>query len=227
MSIPPFDPEVAAEHSMSELMVKGLLDRVEGREITSHGNTMLALQGRGLVVIDGAWNISVTTAGHQVAARLKGQPEPRKAPTFDVDAVERAVHGEPTPAEALAEQTELDVPVGPLSPERLAELQEDVRRHTRLTPDQQDREAARELPPPAGPFLSQRASWAVVLTELTESDPDPTLVAVVVGDHEDAQAIADLWNLDHLADIAATPDARYAVSVQTDVDVHVFDRPAA
>lgn len=210
-----YDTAVAAEHTLSELMVQALLSRVDGAEPNHHGNTFLALQGRGLVTIDAGWNISVTDAGRQVARKLRSEQA-----------------AEPTPA--LAEQTELDVPVGPASPEALAELQDDARRHTRLTPEQQDRAAARDLDGLEDALASQNNAtgemdregrlsatpWFVVLT-VAPGTRAP--LAVVVGSREDAQDVADRWNLAHLDQIAEIPDSHYAVvttGTGTEVWVH-------
>lgn len=63
-----------------------------------------------------------------------------------------------------------------------------------------------------------------VLCRGRRSGEHSQLIAVVVGSESDAQRVADEWNLDHLADIAARSDATFAVAVPAEVGVYLSER---
>ena len=204
-----YDVAVAKAHRLSTKMVKALLELVEGQPLGgSQGPTFHALAARRLVLIsDDEETISPTTAGIDVARRLLGQPAPRPAPR--------------TPAERVL-RAELDA-----RPEVVAAVtrsQSDVDAINAQVAAAVEDTGISDPVPPAGPYFSGEATWLIVLITPDALDIPP--LAVVVGDEDDAQGVADRWNLARIEQIANQTGAGYAAVIPGhSVEVYVFDRP--
>jgi hypothetical protein len=215
---PPHPAPAARKHQLNIIMVEALITLVTSGDAPYNPATYRALHRRGLVALVNG-----------------GTPVPTKAGEQLVETLAEAVHDddseEPTgQAELDLAKVDADSMVMEGVPDFVDDDSDDDYQpqitHSIPIPDLSGWRGSTPDPAADAPYFSAAANWSIALKR--PSDGHQRIWAFVVGTREQAQSVADQWNLDRIDTIAEEPNAEFAAvdpAGRPDVVIHVFDFP--